>query len=147
VKTPDNKLLATAGYLTLGIAVFQAVISLVPEWSVFFGAPPEMAADRALLAVVGELCALFFALFGFYGLSGAGVVRRLPLLRAVLVFTGAVFVLRGLAVVLQILVNSGILKGPATPAHMVAASLLSLCIGVLYLSGTIRGWRNLAPEK
>ena len=41
------------------------------------------------------------AVFGAYGLSGAGVIRRLPLLAGVLRLIGGLYAIRGLSIVGQ----------------------------------------------
>ncbi len=60
----SNRLLLIAGYLSLAIALFQAIISCVPTWSLYFGAPAEMVENRWLLLLLGEIAAVFFAIFG-----------------------------------------------------------------------------------
>ncbi len=40
--------------------------------------------------------ALVFVIFGLYGISGAGAIRRLPFQRLVLLGIGLIFALRGI---------------------------------------------------
>ncbi|HJY64385.1 MAG TPA: hypothetical protein VJ455_09530, partial [Ignavibacteria bacterium] len=87
---------------------------------------------------------LVFALFGFYALSGAGIIKRLPLLRSGLVIIGVLFTLRGLFLVLELLINAGILQGSMIiPTRELVSSSVSLIIGLFYLIGTIGNWSNL----
>lgn len=143
MKSP-NMLLIFAGILSFGVAVFQAVISFVPEWSAAFDAGDELVSNPPLLLVAGLLMALVFGIFGLYGLSGAGVIRSLPLLRLDLLGIGAIFTLRGIAFVPQLLVISGILPSPQSvpPAHLLV-SFVALVVGLFYLVGLTRGWKGM----
>ncbi len=143
--TTRNTPLFVSGCLLALLALFQAVISLSQEWSRYFGAG-EVADNFPLLVIAGEACALLFALFALYAFSGAGCLRRLPFLRSVLVFIAAVFLLRGLAFVPQLLVNGGAIETPfRVPARMVAASFVSLGIGLICAVGIVRGWKSMKP--
>ena len=139
-----QKLLTAAGILSLAVAVFQAAVSFSPSMSVYLGAPAEIAASPVLLIIVGLAAAVVFLVFGLYGLSGAGLLRRLPLLRLGLVVIGAIYALRGLLIVLVALVKAGIVTGYTLPGHSVTTSLIPLVIGFLYLAGTIGEWKSLA---
>ena len=139
------KTLAAAGLISLVVAVFQAVISFSPSLSIYFGAPEEIAASPGLLLALGLAAAVIFVIFGLYGLSGAGLIRRLPWLKAGLVVTGAIYTLRGLAIIPVALIKLGILNaGAPMPGPAVASSLIPLVIGVLYLAGTAGAWRRLS---
>jgi hypothetical protein len=142
-----SRILLVAGYAGLALALFQGVVSLSPEWSLYWGATPELVARPTQLLVAGEIFAAIFAAFGLYGLSGAGVIGRLPLLRTGLVFVGCVFVLRGLFFFPQTAASLGIRgfgREWRMPLHMVGASAVSLAFGVAYLAGTIRSWGALS---
>lgn len=142
----SNRLLLIAGYLSLAIAIFQAIISCVPTWSLYFGAPAEMVENRWLLLLLGEIAAGFFAIFGLYGLSGAGKIRRLFLLRTGLIVISSIYLLRGLMVVYELLIISHLISSPeAVTTQAVISSLVSLFIGLNYAIGTIGSWRYLKP--
>ncbi len=85
-----------------------------------------------------------FAIWGFYGLSGAGVIRRLPLLKIALLLIGAVYTLRGV-VVLQQLFQILASSAEVAPREIVF-SLVSLIIGLAYLIGTVKSWRSLGAS-
>src|SRR5512141_624317 len=104
--------LVLAGALSFGMAVFQAAISVVPAWSAAFGAPKELLSNTPLLLAAGLLVSIILAIFGLYGLSGAGVIRRLPLLRLGLLGIGLGYTLYGINVVPQLLVLNGIVSAP-----------------------------------
>ncbi len=84
------------------------------------------------------------AIWGFYGLSGAGVIRRLPLLKIALILIGAVYTLRGVAVFQQLfqIATSSVEVAP----REIVFSLVSLVIGLAYLIGTISNWRGLVAS-
>jgi hypothetical protein len=142
-----QKFSAAAGGLSLAVALFQAAISFSPVVSIYFGAPDEIASDPALLLASGLTAAVIFAVFGLYGLSGAGLIRRMPLLRAGLLAAGIIFFLRGLAVIPVILVQTGLMAvEKPLPAPALISSIVPLAIGLLYLAGTFGGWRDLSPS-
>jgi hypothetical protein len=140
----SKQLLKIAGGLSFAVAIFQAVISFSPSWSLYFGAPEKLVSNLPMLYVAGLIVAVIFGVFGLYALAGAGTIRPLPLLRLGLVGIGGVYTLRGLVVIPVLLIKAGILQSSAViPPQASAASLISLFIGVLYLAGTMLGWREL----
>jgi NitT/TauT family transport system substrate-binding protein len=76
--------LKIGGVLSFAVAIFQAVITFSPSWSLYFGAPEKLVSNRPMLHVAGLTVAVIFVVFGLYGMSGAGSIRPLPLLRLVL---------------------------------------------------------------
>ncbi len=140
-----NFLLTLAGILSFGVAIFQAAISFVPEWSAYYGAGDALVSNPPLLLAAGLGMTLVFAICGFYGLSGAGLIRPLPLLRLGLFVIGLVYTLRGISFIFQILIMLGILPSPQPlPLAWVLTSLVSLIVGLLYLSGLVAGWKRMA---
>jgi len=87
----------------------------------------EQGSPFTVLVTIG--LALMFAAWGAYALSGAGVIRRLPLLQTVLIAIGVIYVLRGL------LLPSDLVKvlQSGYPFRFVVFSTGSLAIGLLYL--------------
>jgi hypothetical protein len=143
-----KRFLCVAGCLSLAITLFQVIITLSPAWSLYFGAPAEIVNNRGLLLVSGEIAAVFFGIFGLYGLSGAGCIRRLFLLRLGLIVISAIYILRGFVIVPELLIVWKILpsSGAMTPQGLVS-SLISLAIGLIYAIGTLGAWRELKPVK
>ena len=141
----SNYFLILAGLLSFGAAIFQVALRIVPEWCVFWGAGGELASNRALLLGASLVVALAAAIGGLYALSGAGLVRRLPLLRTVLLLVGILCSLRGISFVMLLLMVVGILpsQGPV-PATAWQASFVFLLIGLTYLIGLAYGWRSLS---
>ena len=143
-----NIFLLTAGVLSLAVAVFQAVISFVPSWSAYFGSGETLASNPTLLLTAGLIVTVLFAIAGLYGLSGAGVIRRLPLLRTGLIVITLVYIYRGILFIPQFLVTIGALPSPEPiPLQYLLSSLVALIIGLLYLVGLIVGWKMISPKK
>jgi hypothetical protein len=140
--------LLLAGISSLLIALFQAIISFSVEWSRFFDAPVVLLSKPILLLISGSIAALIFAIFGLYGLSGAGQIKRLPYLRSGLTIVGIIYSLRGLAFILILLQTYGVITThePLPPAEP-GSSLISLGVGLLYLFGTTGLWSSLTEAQ
>lgn len=140
-----NYWLIAGGCLSLAAAVLHlAVIVGGPDWYRFFGAGEGMA--RA--AEQGELMphlitlgiAAVLAIWAAYAFAGAGLIRRLPLMRTALVAISAVYLLRGLVIVPMLLLAEPTVFG-------VWSSLLVLAYGIAYAVGTWRAWRHLSTRQ
>ena len=91
--------LVLGGVASFLIAVLHLALVFKPQWYRHFGADElvqlhEQGSSFTVLVTIG--LALMFAAWGAYALSGAGVIRRLPLLQTVLIAIGVIYVLRGL---------------------------------------------------
>ncbi|MBV8856817.1 MAG: hypothetical protein JOZ02_07815 [Acidobacteria bacterium] len=119
-----------------------------PDWYRFFGAGERMARLSArgshYPTFVTAVIASVLALWALYGLSGAGVIRRLPLLRPALVLIAGVYFARGaLGIPAVLFVDNPYadeLKGRMT--FMVVSSLVCLFLGLCYAFGAARVWHR-----
>ncbi len=141
---PRNWWLIGAGVLSAAAAVLHlAVIAGGPDWYRFFGAgePMARAAERgsAAPAVLTLAIAVVLAVWAAYAFAGAGLIRRLPLMRTALVAITTVYLLRGL-----ILFPLLVLKPEAVTAFTVWSSLIVLVYGVAYAAGTWQAWSSLS---
>jgi hypothetical protein len=138
-------LLVLAGVLSFCAAIFQAVIGFVPDWSAAFGAGDALVSNPPRLLALALLVALLLVLFGLYGLSGAGVIRRLPLLRLGLFVIGLLYSLVGINFIFQVLALLGILPsaGPI-PVYILLVSLGALVAALAYLVGLAASWKRLS---
>jgi len=141
------KALILAGLLTSIVAVAHVGIIWVggPAYR-YFGAGEEMArlAEQGSLrpGLITAGLTILFAVWAMYAFSGAGVLRRLPLLRTGLVFIGTLYVLRGILVGPQLVWRlSG--YSAAVPIRQLFFSSVSLIIGLAYLIGTHQSWDRL----
>ncbi len=145
----NNQWLKLGGILSFAIAFLHVVIIFIgaPAYR-YFGAGEDMATAAESGSAFPALLTLFlvaiFAIWGFYGLSGAGIIRRLPLLKIALILIGAVYTLRGVAVFQQLfqIATSSVEVAP----REIVFSLVSLVIGLAYLIGTISNWRGLVAS-
>ena len=136
-------ILVLAGVLSLAVAVFQVYLGFSPAASAYWGGPT----DQPVLLIASLVVGLVFALWGLYGLSGAGIIRRLPLLRLGLIVIGAIYTLRGISLITILLILLGIIQYPEPiPPQALIASLVSLTIGLAYLVGTIAAWPALSRK-
>ena len=107
-----------------------------PQWYHHFGADElvQLYEQGSRFTVLATLClALMFALWGTYALSGASVIGPLPLLRAVLIAIGVIYILRSLMLPSELF---KVLLG-CYPFRFVVFSAGSLAIGLLHLGGTL----------
>ena len=104
----------------------------------------DLVENYLKLVIVGNGAAVVFLIFGLYALSGAGIIRPLPFLRLGLLVTGAIYTARGL-VIIPLLLETGESKTLLTmaPETRLASCIVALSIGLLFLAGTISGWRTL----
>lgn len=91
--------------------------------------------------------ALLLVIFGLYGFSGAGVIRRLPLLRLGLLVIGLLYSLVGINFIFQVLAMLGIL--PSTqpiPLYLLLVSFGALAAALAYLVGLAVSWKRLSSK-
>ncbi len=134
------------GALLTGAAALMhvAIIFGGPDWYRFFGAGERMARlsarGSAYPALLTAGVASILALWALYGLSGAGVIRRLPLLRPALVLIALTYFARGLLGIPVVMFAGGPyadeLKGRMT--FMVVSSLVCIFLGLCYAFGAAR---------
>ena len=140
----SKQLFKVAAGFSFAVTIFQVVVLFSPAWSLYFGAPAELVSNELLLWVAGLIAAVIFAVFGLYALAGAGYLRSLPLLRPGLLVIGGIYILRGLESIPQLLIVVGVFQSSASvPLQSLVSSLVSLFIGLIYLTATLTGWQGL----
>ena len=145
-----DRWLKLGGILSFTVALLHlAIIFIGASAYRYFGAGEDMAtaaeSGSAFPAVLTLVLVAIFAIWGFYGLSGAGVVRRLPFLKIALILIGAVYTLRGVAVFQQLFQIAT--SSAEVASREIVFSLVSLVIGSAYFIGTILNWRSLSASK
>jgi hypothetical protein len=137
-----NALLLVGGYFCLAFAAFQISAVFWPPSAIrYLGGPAELSRARPVVYI--SLCvgiAIVVAILGLYDLSGAGTLRRLPLLRTVVTATTSIFVLRGLLFIPQLPV---VMRHPGL-MRFALFSLISLGVGVIHLGGVIKLFKQLS---
>ncbi len=135
--------LIAAGILSLAAAALHvACIFGGADWYLFFGAGARMAreaqAGSAIPAIITSAIAAILAIWAAYAFSGAGLIRRLPLLRTGLVAISAIYLARGLVLVPMLALT----RFPPSP-FLIWSSLIVLVYGLAYAVGTWKAWPSL----
>jgi hypothetical protein len=142
---PGRRWLLCGGLLTAAASLLHVGIILGgPAWYRFFGAGERMARMAArgspYPALVTAGIAAVLGAWALYALSGAGVIRRLPLLRLALVLIAAVYLGRGVLGIPIVLFAddpyAAQLRGRMT--FMVVTSAICIGLGVCYAVGAAR---------
>jgi putative oxidoreductase len=141
--TAENTLLLAGGCFSLAFAVFQISAVFWPPNAIrYFGGAAELSQTRPVIyALLCIVVAAIVAVLGLYALSGAGKIRRLPLLRTAITAMTVIYVLRGLLLILQM---PEVIKNP-TLMRFALFSGISLCVGVVHLGGLIKLFRRGRP--
>lgn len=141
--TKFKEMLVLSGVLSFAFALFQVIISFSPSLSLYFGAPEALVTNIYALVFTGFTVAGILSLFGLYAMSGAGCIRALPWLKQVLLVISGIYILRGLLLIPEFLVVTGAVQAsiPVAP-RFVAFSAGSLLMGMLFMIGTIGGWKS-----
>ncbi len=138
--------LKLAAGLCFFMALCQTAISLSPAAAAYFQAPPPLLQDRWRLFLMGEAAALVLVVFGLYALSGAGSIRRLPLLRLGLIGISVLFLLRGLFLILDVLMIVGVLQGQLLVQGTIS-TLVFLAAGLAFAIGTALNWKDMQVRR
>jgi hypothetical protein len=138
-----SKWLIVGGTLSAAAAILHlAVVAGGPSWYRFFGAGEGMAraAERgsSTPALVTLAIAATLMVWALYAFSGAGIIRRLPLLRTALILISGVYLLRAFA-----LLPTLILRPELVDTFGLVSSLVVLAYGLAYSIGTWTRWSAL----
>ena len=124
----------------LGCIVFGA------KWYRFFGAGEQMArmAEQGLWypTIVTLVIVLVLLIWALYALSGAGVIKRLPLTKLALVLIAGIFILRGVSFV-------GLMPmfPENSPTFWLVSSGICLFIGSMFAVGSYQQWSVLGDKR
>lgn len=112
------------------------------EWYRFFGAGETMARAveqrRWYPAIITTAIAALLGLWSAYALSGAGVIRALPLLRPALFAITAIYLFRGLVLVPVLIMP----RKPATTFGLWSSGIC-LAFAAAHLVGLCQVWKQL----
>lgn len=141
-----NKPLIIAGSLSILASLLH--ISCIfggPDWYLFFGAGERMAelaaAGDSYPTKVTLIIASILAGWGLYAFSGAGVIRRLPLLKTALVLITAVYLIRGIIGFVLPFITSDPVVHQNSITFWLISSFICCVIGLFYFLGAKRLWR------
>lgn len=114
------------------------------DWLLFTGAPPEFAesyrAGNLEPLIWTVAIALMLTIWGFYAMSGAGRIRRLPLLKTAFGIIAALMTARGL-IGLALLIFSDWPWDTAMGKFHAAASIMIFGVGLFYIYGLVHRWK------
>ena len=148
MQTGERWLVAGGVVTGAASALHVAIVVGGPDWYRFFGAGEHMARlaarGSAYPAVVTTGIAVVLGTWALYALSGAGVVRRLPLLRVALVLIAAIYLTRGvLGVPFVLLVDDPYTTElRARMTFMLVTSAVCVALGLCYAVGAASAWRR-----
>lgn len=128
--------LLIGGIATFCVALLHVYLAIRPQAYAYFGAEElaEMHAQGSSFTLLVTIAlVIMFIAWGFYGLSGAGLIGPLPWLRTVLFIIAAIYILRGL------MLPGDIVKlfAGTRPLRFALVSSGSLAAGLLYLFGAL----------
>ena len=137
--------------ILLIIAAMTSVLSAVSQLLMILGGVPayeNMGAGKVLTSMVAagsstpamlfSVLALLLFIAACYALSGAGVFRKLPALRGVLLVIGLLYCLRGGYLVYAYIDHPHIL----TP-YLYISSVFYFIAGLVHIIGTIVAWEDI----
>jgi hypothetical protein len=138
-----KRLLILGAVGQFAVALLHYVIPFLGPWAYGYFGAQELTTiaegGSSLPAIATIALAVTFTLFGLMGLSAAGVLYSLGIIRPILWGVGAIYAFRGSLVIVQIgmFVRGG-------PIHLkdLLFSLVALTIGVVELWGL---WRSRPP--
>lgn len=113
------------------------------DWYRFFGAGEQMArmAEQGLWypSIVTSVLVMVLLSWSLYAFSGAGMIRRLPLLRLALCIISAMYLIRAVAFywLMPLFPENGL-------TFWLVSSSICLAIGVFYAVGTYQVWPDLS---
>jgi hypothetical protein len=141
-----NRLLVFGGALSIVAALLHVAIVIGgSQWYRFFGAGEELAtmAEKGSWypAVLTFGIAVVLLIWALYAFSGAGLIRRLPLLKVGLVVISAIYLIRGIA-----FIPAYIVKPEIVDEFLVWSSFICLVYGFAYTMGTKQVWAKLSAN-
>lgn len=135
------KMLKLGGYINILIAIAHIICLVNADY--FFeitGVGEDMRRNAEIHPLLPYTMTIFvaiiFFIFGLYGLSGAGKIRKLPLLKVGVFSIAAIYLIRG---IVGTIVNIGFES--SFQWHHLLFSACALGIGSLYLLGGLRIWK------
>ena len=130
-------MLKLGGYLNILIAVMHIVgLIWIKEMFEVTGIDKEMSEVASIHFMIPYMLtifvAIFFFIFGLYGLSGANTFRELPFLKHIILIISIIYLLRGIGGLLFDFVVGDIVY------LQTFYSLMAVFIGLLYLFGGLK---------
>ncbi|MEJ2619785.1 MAG: hypothetical protein P8163_05875 [Candidatus Thiodiazotropha sp.] len=130
-----NKTLIAAGLCSLFTALLHLIIIIGgTEWYRFFGAGEtivQLSAQGSIYpAVITLVIALVFFSWALYAFSAAGLLRRLPWLKGILIIITLIYLIRGVGLLPLMVISPELVDN-----FLIISSIISLLIGALHYAG------------
>ena len=140
---PNRFLVVGAALSGIAALIHVACIYFGAPWYRFLGAGEQMArmaeAGGGTPGLITAGIAIVLAIWALYALSGAGAIRRLPLLRTALCIITGIYLLRGLAAL-----PVAFLQPQQATAFLWWSSAICLGFGVIHLVGIRQRWKAMS---
>ena len=139
-------LVAAAFFCAVAALAHVGCIIFGGDWYRFFGAGEQMARmseeGHWYPSVITSGIVTVLVLWSLYGLSGAGLIRRLPFLRLALCIMSSIFLVRGVsfAVLMPMFPENGLV-------FWLVSSAVCLIIGICFAIGTYQEWPRISGNK
>jgi len=135
----------------LGSILHIAIIIGGPDWYLASGAGEDMAklasCGSLYPTVVGSILVCIFFGWSLYALSGAGIIRKLPLLKLCLILITGLCIVRGLyGFFIPFLFNSPYVASLGV-WFWVYSAIIWLAVGVFYAVGIRANWYYISAVK
>ncbi|VAW92169.1 hypothetical protein MNBD_GAMMA22-2390 [hydrothermal vent metagenome] len=141
MKINYNLMFAGVSTIILGV-LFLGVIIGGADWYRFFGLGELIASqvEQGLFKphALTFVLAITLILWGCYALSGAGLLKRLPLLKPCLVWITIIFSLRGIA-----FLPAYLFQAENVDSMILASSVLCIGFAITYALGLRQVWSRL----
>lgn len=136
------KLLKLGGYINILIAIAHIIgLFWAQEMFDYTGVGEDMRRNaeihHLLPAAMTIFVSIFFFIFGLYGLSASGMIKKLPLLKLGVFTIAAIYLFRG---IIGSVINIGFES--SFQWHHLLFSCCALGIGLLYLYGGLQIWKK-----
>ena len=135
-------MLKLGGYINILIAIAHIICLFNAQY--FFevtGVGENMRRNAEIHPLLPYAMTIFvsviFFIFGLYGISGAGKIRKLPLLKVGIFTIATIYLMRG---VVGVIANIG--SESSFQWHHLLFTVCALGIGLLYLLGGLRKWEK-----
>lgn len=144
------QLKVAAAFSFIAAALHIAIIFGGPDWYRFFGAGEEMAqlAESGSIqpTIITLLIAVVLSTWALYGLSGAGIIFRLPLLKIALSVITFIYLLRGIAGLFLLFISDHPAITQNSVTFWLVSSIISCIFGIFYFLGTKNSWQQLTNK-
>lgn len=142
-----SRWLIAGGVLSILAALMHlGCIAFGAQWFRFFGAPEALIVEYegGAMTLVWMTIGIsaFLTIWAAYAFSGAGLVRKLPLLRTGLIVISAIYLLRGMSLI------PALLLAPYPRQDFdIWSSAIVLVYGLAYAIGTWLAWPDLRTKR